>query len=766
MEPLKAEDPVQLGQYRVHARLGAGGMGRVYLGFSPAGRAVALKVIHPELARDPAFRERFWREVTAARDVGGAYTAAVVGAGTDSDRPWLATTFVPGPSLQEIVTRHGPLPTPVVWRLAGGLVEALTAVHTCGLVHRDLTPANVLLATDGPRVIDFGLSRALEGMPLTMGGVVNGTPGFMSPEQAQGQAAGPASDVFSFGCVLVFAATGARPFGQGSPATLLFRIVHTEPGLAGLPRPLHEVAQWCLAKHPASRPSLAQLMGVIGAQPAAGGPGSPASFWPDEVTGLIRSYQARLEAAVPASMPWPPPETPAPLPPDAPGPVSDPEFSSQDLTPALAGHTRPAARGRHAQPAAGRRHARWQPAPARLLSRDLPPRAAYPGAALAQLPTITVPPADPAADDRRGEDCPRGAGPAVTRRQLLLGLTGAAAAGAAAGAWALARPGRGAGPGTQLWSYQTSGAVGSPALDGGGVYISSSSKLVAALRARDGSVRWTYRTSGPNTAGPAVAAGVVYAPSYDGNLYALSAGNGSVQWSYAAGGPVYGTPAVAADIVYTSSGRGDTHSGSMTAISAFDGAVLWQRDLRGIILYPPKVAAGVVYAGTTGGGLYALRASDGTVLWKAALASPLVGPVVAGDTVYTNSAASVYAFRAADGSPLWHHVISGQVSGVAVAAGVVYASSASGQVHALRASDGIVLWAHAAGSAVVFLPTVTGGTVYFGCRDGSVHALRASDGTPLWSYRTGGPVLSTPAVGSGAVYFGSNDGRVYALRTQ
>src|SRR5580704_9138195 len=157
MEALQPGDPRVAGPFRLRARLGAGGMGRVYLGYSPAGRAVAVKVCHPEFAADPAFVTRFAREVAAARAVNGLYTAQVIDAGPDDSPPWLATSYVPGPSLHDAVAGHGPLPGPAVWRLAAGLAEALQAVHARGLVHRDLKPTNVLLAVDGPRVIDFGV---------------------------------------------------------------------------------------------------------------------------------------------------------------------------------------------------------------------------------------------------------------------------------------------------------------------------------------------------------------------------------------------------------------------------------------------------------------------------------------------------------------------------------------------------------------------------------------------------------------------------------
>src|ERR1035437_5849938 len=204
MKALARDDPRMIGGYRLRAQLGTGGMGRVYLGLSPGGRAVAIKVVHPDLARDSEFLRRFGQEVAAARAVSGIYTAPVVASGLAEPPPWLATAFVPGPSLDQVVTEHGPMPEPALWALLAGLIEALQAIHACGVVHRDLKPANVLLAIDGPRVIDFGISRALESTAMTSTGQIVGTPSFMSPEQAAGGRVGPARDVFSFGCVIVF----------------------------------------------------------------------------------------------------------------------------------------------------------------------------------------------------------------------------------------------------------------------------------------------------------------------------------------------------------------------------------------------------------------------------------------------------------------------------------------------------------------------------------------------------------------------------------
>ena len=295
MKPLAADDPRSLGEYRLHGRLGEGGMGRVYLGLSPAGRAVAIKVVHPKLADDADFLRRFRQEVASARAVRGIYTAPVVATGLDDDPPWLATAYVPGPSLAQVIHEHGALPEPALRPLLAGLVEALRAIHECGVVHRDLKPANVLLAADGPRVIDFGISRAGETSTTTATGAMFGTPGYMSPEQAEGKPADRASDVFTLGCVIVYAATGRPPFGEGTAASVLYRVVHAEPALDGLPPWLRELVARCLAKDPALRPTPQALVAAIppveqGAWPLA------MSFWPKTVADLISSYQPGLQA--------------------------------------------------------------------------------------------------------------------------------------------------------------------------------------------------------------------------------------------------------------------------------------------------------------------------------------------------------------------------------------------------------------------------------------------------------------------------------------
>jgi serine/threonine protein kinase len=291
MHELQPGDPQLIGPYRLRGRLGAGGMGQVFLGRSAGGRPVAVKIVRAHLAMDPEFRERFRREIAVARKVSGVYTSPVIDADVDGPVPWLATAYVEGPSLADAVSEHGPLPPRSVLALAAGLAEGLNAIHAAGVVHRDLKPANVLLAEDGPRVIDFGISRAVEASALTHTGLVVGSPGFMSPEQAEGRQVGPPSDIFSLGAVLAFAATGEGPFGTGSTPALVYRVVYSPPNLDHLPSEVRPLIERCLAKDPAQRPTAAQLLAEAGAV-------HPATDWlPEPVTRtFIQAPQTDTES--------------------------------------------------------------------------------------------------------------------------------------------------------------------------------------------------------------------------------------------------------------------------------------------------------------------------------------------------------------------------------------------------------------------------------------------------------------------------------------
>ncbi|MET8981361.1 serine/threonine-protein kinase [Streptomyces sp. NPDC004539] len=258
--PLQWDDPQVAGGYRLVARLGAGGMGRVYLSYTQGGRAVAVKVVRPELADDPVFRRRFHREVKAARRVRGAYTAELVDADADGVPPWLATLYVPGPSLSELVARRGALPVSAVLWLMAGVAEALEAIHEVGVVHRDLKPSNVLLASDGPRVIDFGISTALDITAHTTQGDAIGTPQFMAPEQASAGEITPATDVFSLGQTVAFAALGEPLYGGGPALNVMYRIVNSEPDLSVLPEQLRPILARCLEADPERRATPAEVV--------------------------------------------------------------------------------------------------------------------------------------------------------------------------------------------------------------------------------------------------------------------------------------------------------------------------------------------------------------------------------------------------------------------------------------------------------------------------------------------------------------------------
>jgi hypothetical protein len=288
--PLEHGDPERIGRYRLIGRLGAGGMGQVFFGRSAGGRAVAVKRIHPHLATDASFRERFAREVTAARQVSGAFTAPVIDADPEGDVPWLVTSYVPSLPLDDAVRDHGGLPEHTLRVLATGLAEALIEIHRVGLIHRDLKPGNVLLAEDGPRVIDFGIARATDGTAATQS--IIGTPGFMSPEQIQGERLTPASDMFAFGAVLVYAAAGIGPFGEGAMPTMVMRILQHEPDVSAVPPSLQRLVAACLAKDARRRPGPGDLLDALGDVPIG------ASWLPPEVMRGVREQVGKVNAAL------------------------------------------------------------------------------------------------------------------------------------------------------------------------------------------------------------------------------------------------------------------------------------------------------------------------------------------------------------------------------------------------------------------------------------------------------------------------------------
>jgi outer membrane protein assembly factor BamB len=741
VDRLTPGDPAEVGGFELHGRLGAGGMGRVYLGLSASGRVVAVKVIHPELAQDGEFRARFRQEVAAAQAVSGAFTAPVVAAGPDDDPPWLATAFVPGPSLTEAVARAGPFPVASTWRLAAGLAEALAAVHSAGLVHRDLKPSNVLLAADGPRVIDFGISRAREATSVTMTGMTVGTPGFMSPEQAEGGPVQPASDIFSLGCVLAFAASGRSPFGDGTPPQVLYRVVHAAPVLDDVPGPLRDLVTGCLAKAPADRPSLRRVAEELKARTPPDAVTSLSSYWEEPLATLVQSYQASTDAG------------------------------------SQTGGARAATQGAAGQP-------RTQTVAADFPGRS--GRSAGSGGS-AGAGGRPVGSGGPSA-------APASRPPGITRRQVVgSGVAGLLAFGAGVTAWALTRgghsqqgshppPGRSVTgtssqaarrPGAKLWSFQTSGGqVHSVAVGGGTVYLANTNNGAApdahdvyALNAATGGQIWRVTNLGELYSLLTLADGSLYFGTDFHYVYALNAANGKLRWRYRTGDRTLSQPAVLDGVVFTGS-----NDGSLYALDASAGHRIWSFRTGGAIRSGPVVKAfglvGAVTFGSDDGGVYRLDAGSGTKVWHYATGGPVresvaVGP---GQVYAASDDQHVYGLLADTGVPVWRFPVSGHPVSPVLSGDILYVGSTANTLYALHATTGDKIWTFpAAGDQITWRPAVADGVVYAGSLDGHVYALNAADGSKLWSFATGGPVNSALQVSGGVLYAGSDDGRLYAL---
>jgi hypothetical protein len=764
MDALTATDLRAVGEFRLLARLGSGGMGQVFLGSSLAGRVVAVKVIHAELSRDTEFVRRFRHEVEAAQKVSGWYTAPVVAAGVDDNPPWLATAFVPGPSLEDIVTRNGPLPVPAVWRLAAGLAEALRAIHGTGLVHRDLKPANVLLAIDGPRVIDFGISRAVTAETrLTATGAVIGTLSYMSPEQVQAQETGPGSDTFSLGSVLAFAACGAGPFSvaTGAPsAAVMYRIVHGEPDLGAVPAEVRGLIEACLAKDPRERPDLGRVAAFATAAAERLGL-SPAAFWPREVAGVIEAQQAALAAQI------------------------------ESLQTARGTQ---AEGGRVASSGAGGRHS-----------------ARYQGPAPVPRPAALQPTPDPgsATDRGAGNGGPTLAGYAVTRqaharrevsrRGLLIGagLGGVAVIGGAAG-WALnSRPPAatpssavtlpaGAAPtlGQEMqqyygggarraaaWKFATGNAIqANPGVGGGLVYVGSTDNNLYAVTAADGRRAWSYQ-SGAVTAAPEVVGSVVCLSTSMGHFYALRVADGSRAWDVDTGVPAIYKPTWAVDGGNVILAHEGAPARAYDAATGAKGVSFSTQEPYQMAL---TAANGTLYALDASGILYAFRTVTGAEIWHGQLLSsddqPGTGLVVDGGAIYLGTVSgTLYAISAASGQVRWtYHPGNGIESSLAVADGMVYLKDGNGNVQAIDTARGKKTWSRGSLPTGVWGVTAAGGRVYYST-DLAVQALDAKTGAPARAFTPSGTasgtaaLLSTPAVASGMVFVGSSDDSLYAF---
>ena len=697
-QPLEPTDPGTVGPYQLLARLGAGGMGRVYLARSAGGRTVAVKVVRSELAEDQEFRERFRREVAAAQAVSGAYTAPVVDADRDGPTPWLATAYVLGPSLTEAVGAHGPLPVAAVRALGTGLAKALTAVHSAGLVHRDLKPSNVLLAADGPRVIDFGIARALDGDRLTSTGVVVGSPGFMCPEQAAGSPMGPPGDVFSLGSVLVYAATGAGPFSldSDSAAALLYRVIHDEPALGALPAELRPAVTGCLAKNPADRPTPVELAELLdGGQAPPRGGWLPAALSLDIATHaaavLDMETPARGTAHPPTALDLPAPSQPtlhlaatAAAPPPtvqaetapAPSPDRPAGRPSRRLLLTGGGAALLAALGSALWAAEG--HQPPHPGPT-------PPT---PTAPASTTPTPTRAPGMPPVALWNHQFTHSTGGystPLCVAGLVLVNADGVTALGAA--------------DGKQHWADpQASGGV---VVAAGGTVSYSTSDIVTADPAT-GALLWTYtaqKLSNPAAMledstilaadDRAVYALGGYLPlDADGlpddgkpqtpGIIALSRKDGSVLWSqHRAVGADSSVAAVLAKdtLLYTDSKT------NLVARSTSTGEQLWFATTEAQALYPPATDGDRVYCSAAGMGLQGVAVAGGRQVWAKTppqarlwyspptVAGGVVYAVLGGmtmtldGTTYTPPAGPVLiAYRATDGTELWRLPLPDQCS--------------------------------------------------------------------------------------------------------
>jgi outer membrane protein assembly factor BamB len=728
----EAERPDYAGQYRLGPVLGSGGMGVVHLATSDSGLRLAVKVVHADHAADPEFRARFRQEVAAARRVSGAFTAPVVDADPDAERPWMATLFTDGPTLSDRVKRGGPLGVEELRRLASGLAEALRDIHRAGVVHRDLKPGNVLLAADGPKVIDFGISRPADSDLRTETGRLIGTPPFMAPEQFQRpREVGPAADVFALGAVLVHAATGRGPFDSDSPYIVAYQVVHDEPELTGVPEALAPLLRGCLAKDPAERPTADELMGRLRGVTESGttaGPGAGTGAGAGAV-GLVPAQRRRV-----------------------PGAETAPALGAATDAP-----THRSARREKTKKATGagqdggrRRGLRWAVA--------LPLLATV---AVGTLVGVRVWGGGPdtlgsAANEQNRTFRPweatlaEGAGerhsPRCTASGSELYCSGPGVP--------LAR--LDADGGTAVWSAHAHGGRAeesrAPALSGGLVLAANGDgSRLEAYRPADGDVVWGASLAGGVQVVPAGDTVLLVSPR-GGRVRALDGATGRERWAARIGGA--GTRWLAgagasAGTAYTATPAADGRSTVVGAVRAADGTVLWTRRVPGL-LEP---------VGATGNALLLLSADlDGftDAVVRVDLADraadarrvPLVAPMdqaqaaVAGDVVYvvgvggTLLAVDTSRTGGADGAQVWRlETEVARSSRPVVADGRVLLAAGDGRLFAVDAARGALLGQtrpRTEGGRYPFTaslpaPVVLGPRVIAGVPDGSVFAVDATE---------------------------------------
>ncbi|MGP4011915.1 protein kinase domain-containing protein [Streptomyces sp. 4N124] len=680
MQVLRETDPRRIGPYEVLGRLGSGGMGEVYLAQAPGGPRLAVKVVRAEHAEDRTFRARFRHEVRAAQTVGGAgtYTARVVDADTEAERPWMATEFVDGPNLRDAVLDGGPMPEDAVRLLAAALAEALAAIHAKGLIHRDLKPSNILLAPDGPRVIDFGIVRALEATALTKTGVVVGSVGYVSPEQIRnGARVGPASDVFSLGAVLAYASGGREPFGEGQDSVVLLRILTGDVDLSAVPKAALPLVESCLRDDPDARPTPVDVVAAAGHSARSLREGLRAGWYtgeapeepepggerwiPERASG---ERESRVEYVAPVTVT----DVPTVTPPEPP--------SRRRLLRAVAGGAGIVAAGgvggwlwlrdtddgkgqAASGPSASASRVGWQYKVQGLGGRrgpcaavSLDGKRVYVGGTDGSLHAVGPDGLNVWHTDLGGEVMSPLATPAGVYCLLFDGQEGASK---------LCALGHG---GKVRWTKPL--AMGNsqfPVAVGGLVLVSyGGSSEAGGVRAYrpDGSVRWDTATKAAPTSEPMVADGVVYVGTFADEVQALDAASGQRLWSVPAGSDTGRPTQVGDTLVVGSGGEQMLHGISRT------GKALWHSDNED--LGGGRYVSCVPFAGLAvtmnDFALVALDPADGSTAWTFLLpgnGNQYSDPTVAGDTVHVRQGSMLYGVNRR-GKRTWEKRVEGGAS--------------------------------------------------------------------------------------------------------
>ncbi|MDH6124372.1 serine/threonine-protein kinase [Kitasatospora sp. GP82] len=761
MDQLTAHDPRRIGPFEVLGRLGAGGMGLVYLARSASGRRVAIKTVRGELAEDELFRVRFAREIAAAKTVGGFYTAAVVDADADARVPWLATAYVPAPSLEDLVTECGPLPVDAVRWLIAGIAEALQSIHTAGLVHRDLKPSNVLVVEDGPRVIDFGIAAGVSNARLTMTNVAVGTPAYMSPEQARdSRSVTGASDVFSLGSLLVFCATGHPPYRGGNPVETVFQLLREQPDLSGLPVELVDLVRACMRPAAEHRPTPAQIQSELAPHLFSrdDASGEAGDWLPPSALALIEQRRGRRPSAVPPQPVVPPP-----------APVVPPQPPAPPLTPPVAPPAPPARSGvptdevatekladRRRQAAGGSVEVQLSGAAVRI---GPGPRADQTGAAdraaagTDWVRRATPPPAARWRPWRFRMSNDVWGTPVVADGTLFVSSFEVHALDIGSGqrryktrdvAWALTvdagRVYAADGPhlytvdvadGTERWRSSLDGWIYSlDAADGvlccgirgGGVQLRSAANGAELWRADDAQQDYENPQSGPS-----LVAGAAYYHG-GGRLHCVDPRGGGERWSVPVGEDVPSRPVERAGVLYITAGH------RVHALDAATGRERWRFDAAVVLFTPPALDATSVYVADYLGTVYALDAASGRERWRGRTGSRQgAEPVVVADGVALVGAGdTLYAFDTASGRERWRYTARGEIVGSpATADGLVHLGSRDHSLHTLDLASGRLRWELGTKGELTGSPVAVGGRVFVGSKDRCVYALDAFYGTAV-----------------------------------